>query len=133
MWGSAIFLSSCGRKHLAPDRTGSPRGSITRPAERWTVGAALLHQVGLVEIRKESGNQERSTGSRYNGAMKFLFDLFPVALFFVAFKLFDIYAATAVAIGATLLQIGWLKWKRRKVDTMMWISLGIILLFCGAT
>src|SRR5258706_13563830 len=75
----------------------------------------LLHQLRLVEIRKEPGNQERSTGSRYNGAMKFLFDLFPVALFFVAFKLFDIYTATAVAIGATLLQIGWLKWKRRNV------------------
>ena len=65
--------------------------------------------------------------------MKFLFDLFPVALFFVAFKLFDIYTATAVAIGATLLQIGWLKWKRRKVDTMMWISLAIIVVFGGAT
>ena len=65
--------------------------------------------------------------------MKFLFDLFPVALFFVAFKLFDIYTATAVAIGATFLQIGWLKWKRRKVDTMMWISLAIIMVFGGAT
>ena len=65
--------------------------------------------------------------------MKFLFDLFPVALFFVAFKLFDIYTATAVAIGATLLQIGWLKLKRRKVDTMMWISLAIIVVFGGAT
>jgi intracellular septation protein len=65
--------------------------------------------------------------------MKFLFDLFPVALFFVALKLFDIYTATAVAIGATFLQIGWLKWKRRKVDTMMWISLAIIVVFGGAT
>src|SRR6266481_5633913 len=69
----------------------------------------------------------------YNGAMKFLFDLFPVALFFVAFKLFDIYTATAVAIGATLLQIGWLKWKRQKVDMMLWISLAIIVVFGGAT
>src|SRR5256885_8501149 len=69
----------------------------------------------------------------YNGAMKLLFDLFPVALFFVAFKLFDIYTATAVAIAATFLQIGWLKWKRRRVDTMMWISLVIIVVFGGAT
>ena len=44
--------------------------------------------------------------------MKFLFDLFPVILFFAAFKLADIYVATAVAIGATFLQIGWL-WLRR--------------------
>ena len=65
--------------------------------------------------------------------MKFLFDLFPVLLFFVAFKLFDIYVATAVAIAATFAQIGWLKWKRRKVDTMMWVTLGIIVVFGGAT
>ncbi|HEY6720313.1 MAG TPA: septation protein A [Burkholderiales bacterium] len=65
--------------------------------------------------------------------MKFLFDLFPVVLFFVAFKLFDIYTATAAAIAATFLQIGWLKWKRRKVDTMMWVTLAIIVVFGGAT
>src|SRR5580765_1569514 len=65
--------------------------------------------------------------------MKFLFDLFPVVLFFVAFKLFDIYTATAVAIAASVAQIGWLKWKRRKVDTMMWVTLVIIVVFGGAT
>ena len=65
--------------------------------------------------------------------MKFLFDLFPVVLFFAAFKLFDIYVATAAAIVATFLQIGWLKWKRRKVDTMMWVTLIIIVVFGGAT
>jgi intracellular septation protein len=65
--------------------------------------------------------------------MKFLFDLFPVFLFFVAFKVFDIYVATAVAIAATFAQIGWLKWKRRKVDTMMWVTLAIIVVFGGAT
>jgi intracellular septation protein len=65
--------------------------------------------------------------------MKFLFDLFPVLLFFAAFKLFDIYIATAVAIAGTFLQIGWLKWKRRKVDTMMWVTLIIIVVFGGAT
>ena len=65
--------------------------------------------------------------------MKFLFDLFPVVLFFLAFKLFDIYIATATAIAATFLQIGWLKWKGRKVDTMMWVTLAIIVVFGGAT
>src|SRR2546422_8306909 len=65
--------------------------------------------------------------------MKFLFDLFPVVLFFAAFKFFDIYVATGVAIAATFLQIGWLKWKRRKVDKMMWITLVIIVVFGGAT
>jgi intracellular septation protein len=32
--------------------------------------------------------------------MKFLFDLFPIILFFVAYKMYDIYVATAVAIAA---------------------------------
>jgi len=65
--------------------------------------------------------------------MKFLFDLFPIILFFIAFKFAGIYAATAVAIAATFAQIGWLKWRRRKVDTMMWVSLAIIVVFGGAT
>ena len=65
--------------------------------------------------------------------MKFLFDLFPVLLFFAAFKLADIYVATAVAIGATFLQIGLLALMRKKIDTMLWVSLGIIVVFGGAT
>jgi intracellular septation protein len=65
--------------------------------------------------------------------MKFLFDLFPVILFFAAYKMADIYVATAVAIGATFLQIGLLAALRRKIDTMLWVSLGIIVVFGGAT
>ena len=38
--------------------------------------------------------------------MKFLFDLFPVILFFAAFKIYGIYTGTAVAIAATFGQIG---------------------------
>jgi intracellular septation protein len=65
--------------------------------------------------------------------MKFLFDLFPVILFFIAFKLADIYVATAAAIAATFAQVGWLKLRGRKVDTMLWASLAIIVVFGGAT
>src|SRR5882672_3032913 len=65
--------------------------------------------------------------------MKFLFDLFPVILFFVAFKFTDIYIATAVAIAATFAQIGWVLMHRRKVDGMLWVSLGVITLFGGMT
>ena len=65
--------------------------------------------------------------------MKFLFDLFPVILFFIAFKLFGIYVATAVAIAATFLQIGWVWYRHRKVDNMLWASLAIIVVFGGAT
>ncbi len=65
--------------------------------------------------------------------MKFLFDFFPVLLFFVAFKVFDIYVATGVAIGATFLQIGWVWYRGRKIDNMLWVSLGLIVFFGGAT
>ena len=65
--------------------------------------------------------------------MKFLFDLFPVILFFLAFKLYDIFLATAVAIVAAIAQIGWLWLRRRQVDKMMWINLAIIVIFGGAT
>ena len=65
--------------------------------------------------------------------MKFLFDLFPVVLFFVAFKLSDIYVATAVAIAATFVQVGWLKVRGRRVEPMLWASLAIIVVFGGAT
>ena len=65
--------------------------------------------------------------------MKFLFDIFPVLLFFIAFKLSDIYVATGVAIAATFLQIGWLWLRRRKIENMLWVSLGVIVVFGGAT
>ena len=65
--------------------------------------------------------------------MKFLFDLFPVILFFAAFKMADIYVAPAVALGATFLQIGLLALLRKKIEPMLWISLGIIVVFGGAT
>jgi intracellular septation protein len=65
--------------------------------------------------------------------MKFLFDLFPVILFFAAFKFYGIYVATAVAIAATVAQILWVWLRRRKVDTMLWVSFALIVVFGGAT
>jgi intracellular septation protein len=94
--------------------------------------------------------------------MKFLFDLFPVILFFVAYKLGNnnpeaaqsfvshylgaivaggtvtaeqapIMLATALAIVATVLQIGYLLARKRKVDGMLWLSLGVIVVTGGAT
>ena len=65
--------------------------------------------------------------------MKFLFDIFPVVLFFVAYKLSDIFVATAVAIAATFVQIGWVWVRHRKVEPMLWVSLAIIAVFGGAT
>jgi intracellular septation protein len=94
--------------------------------------------------------------------MKFLFDLFPVILFFVVYKLGQgnqdaahaivgqylgglvsggavtpaqapIMLATAVAIVATVLQIAYLLVRGRKVDGMLWMSLGVIVVMGGAT
>ncbi len=65
--------------------------------------------------------------------MKFLFDIFPVVLFFIAFKAYDIYVATAVAIAATFLQIGWTWLRHRRVDNLLWVGLAVIVVFGGAT
>jgi intracellular septation protein len=65
--------------------------------------------------------------------MKFLFDFFPVILFFIAFKAADIYVATGVAIGATFVQVAWLKLRGKRVEPMLWASLAIIAVFGGAT
>jgi intracellular septation protein len=65
--------------------------------------------------------------------MKFLFDIFPVVLFFIAFKLSDIYVATGVAIAATCFQVGWTWLRGRKVENMVWVSLAVIVVFGGAT
>lgn len=64
---------------------------------------------------------------------KFLFDLFPLILFFLAFRFADIYVATAVAIAAVVLQIAWLKLSGKVIETTHWINLGVIVLFGGAT
>jgi intracellular septation protein len=94
--------------------------------------------------------------------MKFLFDMFPVILFFGVFKWGEGHAdaaqamvgqylsglvsggsvgpeqapillATAVAIVATIAQIAYLLVRGRKVDGMLWVSLAIIVVFGGAT
>jgi intracellular septation protein len=65
--------------------------------------------------------------------MKAFLDFFPVVLFFIVFKWSDVFTATAVAIAATVLQIVWLRYKFGKVETMQWVSLGVIVVFGGAT
>lgn len=65
--------------------------------------------------------------------MKLLFDLFPIALFFIAFRLRGIFFATAIAIAASFAQIAWAYFRRRKVEPMLWVSLSVIVVFGGAT
>ncbi|WP_157670301.1 septation protein A [Chitinibacter sp. GC72] len=66
--------------------------------------------------------------------MKFLFDLFPILLFFGAYSYTqDIFIATATAIVATFGQVIYSWVRHRKVDTMLWISLVLITVLGGAT
>ena len=94
--------------------------------------------------------------------MKILFDFLPIALFFGMFKYAEgnkdwaastatdwlgfmvsggvvgpaeapMLLATVVVIIATLLQILWLKARGRKVDTMLWVSLGLVTALGSAT
>jgi intracellular septation protein len=65
--------------------------------------------------------------------MQLLFDFFPVIAFFVAYKLTDIYVATAVIIVAVVAQTA-IQWVRhRKVSTMALISGALVLVFGGLT
>ena len=65
--------------------------------------------------------------------MKFLYDLFPLLLFFAAFKLYDIYVATAVAIVASFVQVGLFWLKHRRFETMHVVTLAVIVVFGGMT
>jgi len=65
--------------------------------------------------------------------MKLLFDLFPVVLFFIAFKMYDIYVATAVIIVATVLQVSYMYIKHKRVEKIHIITLALILVLGGLT
>ena len=65
--------------------------------------------------------------------MKFLFDLFPVLVFFAAYLAADLFIATAAMILATLGQVGWLRLRKRPVEPMLWITLAIVVVFGGLT
>lgn len=64
---------------------------------------------------------------------KVLFDLFPLILFFIAFRTFDIYTATAVAMAAAVLQIVWLKLRQHAIEGTHWVNLAVIIVFGSAT
>jgi len=65
--------------------------------------------------------------------MKLLFDFFPIVLFFIGYKLFDIYTATAIAMGASLIQVVFYRLKHQRYEKMHLFSLGIIFVLGGAT
>ncbi len=65
--------------------------------------------------------------------MKLLFDLFPLLIFFGVFSVYDIFAATGAAIAASIVQVGWLKFSKKPIEPMHWITLAAIVLLGGAT
>ena len=64
---------------------------------------------------------------------KFLFDLFPLILFFAAYKFYGLYVATGVAMVASVGQIIWIKLRNQPIEGTHWINLGVIIVFGGAT
>ena len=65
--------------------------------------------------------------------MKFLLDFFPILLFFIAYQVWDIYVATAVAVVAAALQVGWQRLRHGRVEKMQAITLGLLVVFGGLT
>jgi intracellular septation protein len=65
--------------------------------------------------------------------MKILFDFFPIILFFVVFKVKDIYWATATAIAASVLLIAWKLLRKQKIEFQLWLSLFVVAVFGGLT
>ncbi len=85
-------------------------------------------------------NYNASTLNRVNTSlatififMKQLLEFFPILLFFIAYKTFDIYIATYVVIAATFVQVLYAWIKHKKVETMQLITLALVIVFGGAT
>jgi intracellular septation protein len=65
--------------------------------------------------------------------MKILIDFFPIALFFGAFKLYDIYVGTAVLMAATVVQMALIYGMDRKLQAMHKVTLVLVLVFGALT
>ncbi|HHJ14320.1 MAG TPA: septation protein A [Gammaproteobacteria bacterium] len=65
--------------------------------------------------------------------MKFLYDFFPILLFFIAYKLGDIYVATGVAIAAAAVQTAVFWLRHRRFEKMHLVTFGLLLFFGGMT
>lgn len=65
--------------------------------------------------------------------MKLLYDFFPVLVFFIGYKLFGIYAATAALIVASCVQVIYLWLRYKRVESMHVITFILVLIFGGAT
>lgn len=65
--------------------------------------------------------------------MQIFYDLFPLFLFFIAYKFLGIYAATAVAIAATIAQVAYTRIKHKEFQTIQVVTCVMIIVFGGMT
>jgi intracellular septation protein len=65
--------------------------------------------------------------------MRVLADWIPIIVFFISFKLTDIYIATGLAIITTIIMMSLMKLFGKKIEKIQWVSLGLIVIFGGAT
>jgi intracellular septation protein len=65
--------------------------------------------------------------------MKSLFELFPLAAFFTAYVLGDIFVATAVGMAASAVQVAWYRMRREKIPTAVWIGFAAFMIFGSLT
>ncbi len=65
--------------------------------------------------------------------MKLLFDIFPIILFFIFYKIYGIYTATACAMAASFIQVVIFRIREQRYEKMHLISLALIVLLGGAT
>lgn len=65
--------------------------------------------------------------------MKLLFDFFPILIFFITYKFFDIFIATGTAIVLSIIQLLWHGLKHRHFEPMHVISCLLITVFGGIT
>lgn len=72
-------------------------------------------------------------GKPDNRTMRLLIDFFPIALFVAAYKLYDIYTATAVLMAATVVQTGIIYAIDRKLQTIHKVTLVLVIVFGALT
>jgi intracellular septation protein len=65
--------------------------------------------------------------------MKFLFDFFPIIVFYIAYKMHDIFVATGAIIVATILQVAYTWLRHKRIEKMHVITLVLVVIFGGAT
>ena len=61
-------------------------------------------------------------------------DLFSTLMFVGLYAVtHSVYVATGLAIAAGVVQIAWLNFRRQPIDVMQWMSLGLVVVFGGAS